>query len=128
VHQWLVKAKRDVLMAERAAHGSPAIPDGAVFHCQQAAEKALKAFLTWNDRTFRKTHQLQELVLRCADIDGEFQTLRGAAETLTPYAVDFLYPGTMPEPTQEEAEEALDLARQVLSFVLDRLPPEVRTL
>jgi hypothetical protein len=31
----------------------------AVFHCQQAAEKALKGFLAWHDVPFRKTHTLK---------------------------------------------------------------------
>jgi len=28
----------------------------ALFHYQQAVEKAIKAFLTFHERTFRKTH------------------------------------------------------------------------
>jgi HEPN domain-containing protein len=30
--------------------------DTAVYHCQQAVEKALKAFLTYHDTEFEKTH------------------------------------------------------------------------
>jgi len=33
----------------------------ALFWCQQAAEKSLKGFLTWNECSFRKTHDLEEL-------------------------------------------------------------------
>lgn len=54
--QWLAKAERDLLAAERALNGSPPLRDVAAFHWQQAAEKALKAFLTWHHRPFRKTH------------------------------------------------------------------------
>jgi HEPN domain len=35
--------------------------DTAVYHCQQAAEKALKAFLTARDIAFEKTHNLVAL-------------------------------------------------------------------
>jgi HEPN domain-containing protein len=32
-----------------------------VFHAQQAAEEAMKAFVAWHDTPFRKTHNLEEL-------------------------------------------------------------------
>jgi HEPN domain-containing protein len=40
----------------------------ALFHCQQAAEKVLKAYLTWNGRTFPKTHSIGELGLAVAEL------------------------------------------------------------
>lgn len=39
-----------------------AFPNAIAFHCQQAAEKYLKAFLTWHQVAFSKTHDLQELL------------------------------------------------------------------
>ncbi|MGP8245321.1 MAG: HEPN domain-containing protein [Bryobacteraceae bacterium] len=39
------------------------------FHCQQAAEKALKGFLTWNGCTFRKTQNLEEIGEQCLAVD-----------------------------------------------------------
>ena len=45
---------------------------------------------------------------------------------LTKYAWMFRYPGEPEEPTREEAEEALALAREVHEAVLLRLPGEVR--
>jgi prevent-host-death family protein len=38
-----------------------------VFHAQQAAEKAMKGYLSWHDQAFRKTHDLDQsevLILR----------------------------------------------------------------
>jgi HEPN domain-containing protein len=37
--------------------------------CQQAAEKALKGFLTWHGRPFRKTHNLEEIGEQCLVLD-----------------------------------------------------------
>ena len=51
--QWLLKAEHDVASAERLIAGDPPYLDTAVYHCQQAAEKALKAYLTRNDRPIR---------------------------------------------------------------------------
>jgi HEPN domain-containing protein len=94
------------------------------FHCQQAAEKALKAYLTWRDEPFEKTHSLVALVGKCLPFDQSFEELRLAATRLTPYAVTFRYPGDLPELSSEEAGQALTLARQVWDFILPQLPPE----
>jgi HEPN domain-containing protein len=41
-----------------------------MFHAQQAAEKAMKAFLAWHDAPFRKTHNLEELGRQCVALDA----------------------------------------------------------
>jgi hypothetical protein len=45
--------------------GSSALPSLAVFHCRQAAEKAMKGFLARHDVPFRKTHDLEEIGEAC---------------------------------------------------------------
>ena len=54
----LAQARKDLNAARLLA--SPE-PSRSVFHSQQAAEKAAKAFITFHDVTFRKTHDLNEL-------------------------------------------------------------------
>ena len=117
--EWLIKAKHDLLAAERTAV-PPSLPDVTSFHCQQAAEKALKAYLTWHDRPFRRRHQLEELIDQCVDIAWKFNALADAARTLTPYAVVARYPPVPPAPPEEEARDSLRLAQEVVSFVLER--------
>lgn len=97
-----------------------------MFHAQQAAEKSLKAFLTWHDIPFRKTHDLRELFDLCVSVDSSFETLRDPSEGLTPYAWRFRYPGGTEEPTRQEAHEALAIAQEVHNAVLARLPEEAR--
>lgn len=58
---WLRKASSDLRYAEIDLAARPAAPEDAVFHCQQAVEKALKAFLVWHDEPFQKTHDLGKL-------------------------------------------------------------------
>ncbi len=48
------------------------------------------------------------------------------AVPLTEYASKFRYPGEPEEPTRQEAEEAVRLARQLCDAILGRLPPDVR--
>jgi len=42
IHQWMVRADHDLRSAELLFAADPPLFDTAVFHCQQAAEKALK--------------------------------------------------------------------------------------
>ena len=95
----------------------------ALFHCQQAGEKALKTLLTWHRQRFPKTHDLSELGPMCSAIDGSFTGIATEAETLTKYAVRFRYPGSPYEPDTAETQEALQLATRVFEEVRRRLPP-----
>lgn len=92
-HDWLLRARRDLLAVERALSGEPVLGDQAAFHSQQAAEKALKAFLTAHDHPFAKTHNLERLVRLCQRIEWAFVGFLEAAYTLNPYATQFRYPG-----------------------------------
>ena len=64
----------------------PPLTADALFHCQQAVEKALKALLTWHDRPFRKTHDLGELGGQCVTLDPELEVPLRTASPLTEYA------------------------------------------
>jgi HEPN domain-containing protein len=56
VRVWLRKASGDLLSARILVEQSPLVLGPAAFHCQQAAEKALKAFLVWRSVPFEKVH------------------------------------------------------------------------
>jgi len=58
---WMVKAWRDLETARRAADGTPPFYDVAVYHCQQAAEKAVKAFLVHRRKPYERTHDIEVL-------------------------------------------------------------------
>ncbi len=121
---WLEKAVQDLQSAKWLLSSPDALHNIVGFHCQQAAEKTLKAFLTWQDEPFEKTHSLVALVGKCLSFDQDLQDLRQAAVTLTPYAVTFRYPGDLPELTLEEAERAYTLAEKVWNFLIMKLPKE----
>lgn len=80
--QWLQKADHDLLSAERLFNGDPPLLDTAVYHCQHAAEKAIKAYLTLKDVPFENVHDLTVLVEQCKEIDSAFEQLMETAETL----------------------------------------------
>lgn len=120
---WLARAERDLRLA-RLAISDPALAGLTAFHCQQAAEKALKAFLTWRDQPLPRTHDLPALLARCRAHDLAFAVLQAAVRTLDVYLTAGRYPDAGPEPSTAEAEQALQLAAQTIAFVAEHLPPE----
>ena len=116
---WIERAQGDLRAAEICA---PELPATALFHCQQAAEKYLKAYLTWNQKVFRKTHELRELAAACALIDPASKSTLAPAEALSKYAWQFRYPGAPYEPDAQEAAAGLTLAEQVRAAIVSRLP------
>lgn len=123
---WLSRARRDLDTAAFELTAALPFAADAVFHAQQAAEKALKGFLTWHSSPFRKTHNLEELGEQCLQFEPALKPVIDRAVPLTKYAWKYRYPGEPEEPSQQEAEAALALAREVYDAVLARLPEEVR--
>jgi HEPN domain-containing protein len=124
VTRWLVKAQHDWAVAQKALHPPGQQLDVAAFHCQQAVEKAFKAYLVAHAVEFERIHDLGRLTQRCARLDGAFDQLRDAVEPLTVYAVAFRDPGP-DEPSRAHVEAALAVVAQVWTFVTERLPREV---
>lgn len=121
LRRWLEKAEHDRRSAEGLLGLDPPITDTAAFHCQQAVEKLLKAFLFAHSVPFERTHDRRALVVTCATIDPTFGTLRDRVAELTPYGVRFRYPGP-DDPTLERVREALGVVMEVERFVGARLP------
>jgi HEPN domain-containing protein len=120
VRDWFEKAGNDLRIATREMAAPDPASDAVCFHFQQAAEKILKAWLIWNDCDFKPTHNIEVLLSACEKTDPSFQALRGA-EALTPYSVEVRYADDFFMPTQEEMQEAHDLAQRVKTFVVEKL-------
>jgi HEPN domain-containing protein len=125
VRAWLKKAANDLKAAEIDLAASPPLLEDALFHCQQAAEKAMKGFLTAHDKIFRKTHDLDELAKTCEDLDPSLAPVLDAARDLTVFAWVFHYPGEAEPPSESEVQEFLAVARHVYSAILSRMSKNV---
>lgn len=121
--RWLEKAEHDLLAAKVLLHEMPALTDAICFHCQQAAEKSLKAYLVFHDRHVPKIHDLSSLVSECGRIDGSFHTLNDALADLTEYAVDSRYATAAGEIPLLEAQEAFASAEKCMAFVKGKIEP-----
>ena len=62
------------------------------FHCQQCAEKYLKAYIIKNNGEIKKTHNLEEISKICTEIDEDFKQIKNQCIDLTDYAVETRYP------------------------------------
>jgi HEPN domain-containing protein len=123
---WLAKAALDLRAAEFGLTAEPPLTADSVFHCQQLAEKSLKAFLVWHDQPFRRTHNLVEVGQQCVAIDPTLAALAQRAAVLSEYAWRYRYPGEPGEPDVSEAREAVTLAGEVYQEILGRLPRDVQ--
>lgn len=117
---WLRKADSDLANAQLCLAAGEAL-DTACFHCQQAAEKSLKAYLITKNVEFPHIHDLKRLLDYCSLVDPTFDTLTAAAMCLNPFAVSTRYDDAF-WPDSAEVQESLDLARAVRRFVQERLP------
>ena len=119
--QWLAKAKNDLLNADNNLKSEIVPHDTVCFHCQQAAEKLLKAYLVAQGTQPPFTHDLllllEETVRHCADAE----TLRDDLALLMPYSVAVRYPDEFLMPTHEDALEARDAAQRVLDWLRSHL-------
>ncbi|HEY3397697.1 MAG TPA: HEPN domain-containing protein [Armatimonadota bacterium] len=120
--EWLETVAIDLESAASDMAHTPPILAGVVFHCQQAVEKVLKAFLTWHDQPFAKTHDLARIGKPCVALDASLLPLVERAVPLTEYAWRGRYPGERLKPTLEEAQRALALAQDVVEAVTARIP------
>lgn len=97
----------------------------ALFHFQQAAEKALKAYLYLKVKSIEVfyTHSIDDLLEMTMDIDPDFKEV-AQAKKLDKYYVPTRYPNGLPGgvPSRyfddpKEAEEAMELAKRVIELV-----------
>ena len=65
VRAWLHKASSDLLSAQILVEHSTLVLGPAAFHCQQAVEKTLKAFLVRRSVPFERVHSLVYLMDLC---------------------------------------------------------------
>ncbi len=123
IRAWIGKADNDLKNAELvlAARDENCPYDTVCFHCQQAVEKYLKAFLVHHDISFPRSHNLSDLVVKCLQVDNSFLSIQRDAEILTPYAVEMCYPDDSYIPSKEETEEAYEIAGRIRDIVLAKM-------
>lgn len=125
VQLWLKKAQRDLIAAQKLASELPEI---AIYHCQQGAEKALKGFLILHDQDPGNTHNINTLVREASTFTPEFATSLKEAGYLSQYNQTYRYPREATDdfnPSPGELKKAYRIARAVYTSVLQAMPQEI---
>lgn len=123
--RWLEQARADL-------HGAKVLFDHQVYHItcfisQQAAEKAIKAYLYARGEEIVTGHSVSALCAWAEDYDKGFSSLREEISLLDSFYIPTRYPNGLPDGipakvfTRKPAGEALQMAEKAISFVQDLL-------
>src|SRR5437879_6019746 len=121
--QWVLKAEEDWSAACDLAARTPPLRDIACFHCQQSAEKYVKALLQESGASVPKTHDLKQLLELVLPHDNTLARLRRILVSLSQYAVGYRYPAM--RATSRQMVAALRHAGQVRQECRQRLGLQV---
>jgi HEPN domain-containing protein len=121
IEKWILKAENDLKIAKDEILTENPATDAICFHAQQCVEKYLKAYLSFIDKPFGKTHDIALLIELCIEDNKEFNSLYDMmANKLTRYAVEIRYPDDFYFPSLEEAKEAIEICEKVKQFVINK--------
>ena len=117
--EWLKIATEDL----KAAYGliSLELFSAVVYHCQQSAEKSLKAFLVFKKYPIVKSHDLMMLLELCMKFDNDFKNKLIAADYINPFSSKFRYPTEFEIPDLADAQRAAKYAEDILDFVIKKI-------
>ncbi|MGH7136220.1 MAG: HEPN domain-containing protein [Pirellulales bacterium] len=109
--EWVRKAESDFRLAGHIARGVEPFHNEQCFHCQQAAEKYLKALLEELGLVIPRTHLLKDLLALLLPHHPSLAGLRRGLAFLTRFAVETRYPGD--SASKRQATAALQWAGKV---------------
>ena len=123
--RWLAQARQDLDAARLLRQGGH--PNLACFHAQQAAEKAVKAFLYGQGLEEVWGHSVSALLHDAASYDASLAEFRPRGAALDKFYITTRYPNGLPDGvpadayTIEEAADAIGKAESILEAVGQRL-------
>lgn len=118
---WIEKAKNDLLNADNNLASEQIPYDTVCFHCQQAAEKLLKAYLVAHNKAYPITHNLFTILEYILEYDSTAENFRESLAILNPYSVEVRYPGDAWMPAPSDAKEARQAVQEIYNWVKSKL-------
>ncbi len=120
-YDWLFHAYQD-LLAARMLIEDRRLFNPTVFHCQQAIEKSLKAFLLYKHRKLFDGHNLTWLCKQAALTDQSFTKWIGKSTLLNRFYIETRYPADIPEEIDRQlVEEILEATEDMMKFICDNI-------
>ena len=121
INEWLQIAYEDYDSAKYLFDNKIPMPLEIIcYHCQQSAEKSLKAYLCANDIEVPKTHDVRLLCHQCSDLDESFSEFDDNCGELVVYATRTRYPSRI-EIDDTHAERALKQALRIYEFTSEKI-------
>lgn len=109
---WLRIGRKDLRAATRMLKDGGYDPYQVCFFAQQAAEKSIKAALTFEAREFEPTHDLDTLT-GLLPSTWKVHGVSGRLRQLTSYGVETRYPAPQALPTVDDADRAVEQATAI---------------
>lgn len=120
VKQWIIKGDHDLGTAKITFLHIPEYLDTVTFHCQQAVEKYLKAYLIFLSLDFRFSHDLVYLLDIISQKDKKIEEYYDLVSELQGYAIEVRYPNETIFLSKEKVEEAFHIAKSVRQYISER--------
>lgn len=116
---WLNKAERDINAAEVLIKNDCG-NDLVAFHCQQAVEKAMKAYLIMKGKGIVSTHSLIYLCKLCQANEPVFKEYIKDCGFLNQYYIETRYPADEPIYIDEyEVNECIKISTQIYEIIVN---------
>jgi HEPN domain-containing protein len=115
IDSWFLKAEQDLKIIEQGMDRPKEdwVSEVLCFHAQQAAEKALKAFLIAKRVTPPRTHSIEILLEQCHQADPSFPNFD--IRNLSYFSVEIRYPDELYQPEAEETRYYAELSRRIVT-------------
>jgi HEPN domain-containing protein len=121
IKKWITKGDHDLGTAKVTYLHIPEYFDTVTFHCQQAVEKYLKAYLIFQATPFKFSHDLIYLLDLITQQDSDFEFYYDIVSELQGYAVEIRYPNETIYLSKEKVENAMVLARNIRELVSKKM-------
>lgn len=122
--EWLKSAQQDIHVASvlvNDAHGRNA----CAFHCQQAIEKALKAYMLLSSGRLLDGHNLTWLCRQAMKYDDEFEQWFDESASLNRYYIETRYPADIPlQLSHDDIKRVYKMAKNMYDFIGQQVDEE----
>ncbi|MEG1621062.1 MAG: HEPN domain-containing protein [Oscillospiraceae bacterium] len=124
-YEWLDKASEDMICAQTLI-GDERCYDATAFHCQQAIEKALKAYLLLKTDKLYDGHNLSWLCKKAITLDDFFYEWLDECVVLNRCYIETRYPTDIPrEFGHKQLKIAYKMAQDMFVFICEEMDSEL---
>jgi HEPN domain-containing protein len=121
IEDWLSFAKEDLDTDKALLSGDYLYNRSICYHCQQASEKYLKAYIIYLDLPLNKTHNLSKLIDHINEFDKDILQLENDAEVLSDYIVTARYPDDSEPIAEDESKLAFVVSEKIKNYITSKI-------